>query len=154
MVYQVKYNKNQRHKGVTLMEVLIVIAIFSILTSAIFLGYINFTSRNNLQIATLSLVEALRFAQTNAQATTDDSKWGVLATSSQIIIFKGSSYINRNPSFDQTLNWPREIAPSGLIEIIFEKMTGETFNIGTTTLTNNNSEIKNVYINTKGVINY
>lgn len=148
MGYQIKYNK-----GVTLMELLIVVAVFSILSSVSVLAYTNFTASNNLNVATLGLVEALRFAQTNAQAVNNDSKWGVLATTSQVVVFKGVSFSGRDATFDQYLDLPRGVAPSGLLEVVFEKMTGQTTNVGTTTLTNS-SGFKNININVKGTITY
>jgi prepilin-type N-terminal cleavage/methylation domain-containing protein len=156
MDYQAKYNKkfvSNLSKGITLMELLIVIAIFSILASFSFSAYTSFGAKNNLEVATGSLVEALRFAQTNAQAVNGDSKWGVWATTTQIVVFKGTNYLSRDTAFDQSLNLPRETTASGLSEIIFEKMTGATLTTGTTTITNPSGN-KNININAKGIITY
>jgi prepilin-type N-terminal cleavage/methylation domain-containing protein len=148
MDYQIKYNK-----GLTLIELLVVIAIFSILVSVSFTVYTNFNARNNLETATDGLVEALRFAQSNAEAVNGDAKWGVGILADKFVVFKGSTYVGRDASFDQALDFSRTIVPSGLLEIVFEKMTGETLTVGTTTLTNT-SGTKNININVKGTITY
>ena len=72
MDYLHKYNIN---KGFTLLEVLVVLAIFAILFAVSDGVYINFKRANNLSITTNTIVEAVRYASSNASSNRGDSKW-------------------------------------------------------------------------------
>ncbi|MEI6238599.1 MAG: hypothetical protein WCP15_03640 [bacterium] len=150
MAYQSKYKK-----GFTTLELIIVIGIFVLLFSLSVTVYIGFTSKENRELAAGTLVEALRFAQSNSEAVNDDSKWGVKisTTSPTITVFKGSSYGTRDTTHDQLTTFSGRLTASGLTEIIFEKMNGDTFTTGTTTFTDSNG-VKDVQINGKGTITY
>ncbi len=151
MDYQVKYKciKN----GFSLVEVIIVIGIF-----ALFLGmsdsiYKFFGSHSNLEMTTNSVVEALRFAESNSVKANGDSNWGVKFFNNQAIVFKGSSYVTRDSTADKSVTFPGDMVLSGADEVVFSKFTGWTSNAGTTTVTNNDG-LKNIYINAKGTITY
>jgi hypothetical protein len=98
-------------------------------------------------------VEAIRHAQSNAQIGKGDSSWGVKILSDSVIIFKGSSYVSRDTSADQSLNFSGGVVASGIDEIVFTKVTGSTINTGTVTLTNSYGT-KNIQINEKGTLTY
>lgn len=149
MVYQVKY----KNKGFTLVELLLVLAIFAIFFVLSESVYVNLKSSSNLKIATTNLVQSIRYAQNNSEIMKNDSKWGVEIFSDKAVIFKGNSYLTRDNSFDQNFDFPKGITPSGVSEIVFEKMTGSTSNTGTVILTNS-SGVKNILINEKGTITY
>jgi len=148
MVYQIKY----KNKGFSIIELLLVIAIFSILVAISNSAYVNFKASSNLKIATTNFVQAVRYAQSNSEVNKNDSKWGVKLLSNQIVIFKGNNYVNREVVFDQLLDLPKGVSPNGIDEFVFEKMTGSTTE-GITILTNN-SGVKNILINEKGTITY
>lgn len=152
MAYPIK-SKNFSKRGFSILELLIVISIFIILFSISTSVYNNFKRHSNLEIATSAVVEALRFAQSNAQSGKDDSKWSVEILPDKIVIFKGNNYLSRNVSFDEPFIFTSGISASGLTEIIFEKLTGTTSTIGTVILTNG-AESKNININEKGTITY
>ncbi len=150
MDYQARYKKN---KGFSLVEILIVLGIFTVLASVSILGYLNFTAHSNLEISTVGLVESIRFAQSSSQAGVGDSKWGVQISLDQVTIFKGDSYTTRDSSFDQIMGLSSKVIASGLSEIVFEKLMGSTVNTGVITLSNN-SGLKNISINEKGILTY
>lgn len=135
------------------MELLIVIGIFSIIASISITSYVDYTSYQNREIAVNTLVEAIRFAQSNSQTVEGDSKWGVKILPTQLIVFKGTTYTTRDVSYDQISEFNGGVIASGLNEVVFEKMLGNTTNIGTTTFTNK-AGIKNIQINEKGTITY
>jgi prepilin-type N-terminal cleavage/methylation domain-containing protein len=150
MDYQIKYKDD---RGFSLVEILVVIGIFSILATISVSTYTNFKAHNSLEVTSNGLVEALRFAQLNSQAVNGDSKWGVKILENEMIIFKGSTYDSREISADQNIALVSGVVPSGLSEIIFEKVSGKTSTTGTIILTNNSGE-KNILINEKGTITY
>lgn len=145
MDYQIKY----KNKGFSLIELLVVVAIFAILAVVSDSVYVNLKSSSNLKIATTSVVQAIRHAQINSQAVKEDSKWGIEILSNEVIIFKNNYVYPGSLSLDL----PKGIVPSGISEIIFEKMSGSTTTTGTITLTNS-SGVKNILINEKGTITY
>jgi prepilin-type N-terminal cleavage/methylation domain-containing protein len=151
MDYRIRYKKNK--KGFSLIELLVVLAIFSILLVISNSVYVSFRSSSNLKIATTSVVQAIRHAQINSQSVKEDSKWGVEILSNKIVVFKGENYATREVSADQNLDLPKGIIPTGVSEIVFEKLFGSTNTIGTIVLTNS-AGVKNISINEKGTVSY
>jgi prepilin-type N-terminal cleavage/methylation domain-containing protein len=150
MAYQTKFNKK---KAFSLLELLIVIAIFSIFVGMGTSVYYSMKSHTNLELGTSSMVEAVRFAESSSQSGKADSKWGVKILTNKIIIFKGDSYALRDTSFDSIFDLPAGVSGSGLSEIIFEKVSGATANTGTIVLTNG-TESKNLVVNSAGTVSY
>lgn len=159
MAYQTKFNffcnkfflKNRA--GFSLIEILVVIGIFTVLLTVSTSVYNNIKSHSNLDLATNGLVEALRFAQSSAQSGKGDSKWGVEVFSDKVLVFKGNAYLGRDVAFDKVLDFAGGISASGLSEIVFEKLTGATSTVGTVVLSNTSGN-KNIYINEKGTVTY
>jgi prepilin-type N-terminal cleavage/methylation domain-containing protein len=129
-----------RH-GFTFVELAIVIAIFSVLfgTAAVALG--NFMNSQALQSDGSILVQALREAHARSVASERDSGWGVyldttVPNANRAILFKGSSYSQRDPAFDQVtpLHPSVEFGPlllnGGGSEVDFSKRSGLTANNG------------------------
>lgn len=146
------YQKTYR-KGFTIVELLVVIAVFAIFMGISQLGIMDYRTRGDLQTATYNIVEALRHAKANAQQVQDDSKWGVKIDNSQVVVFEGDSYVTRNTNYDQVVKLPEGIVAGGISEIIFEKVKGTTLNSGDITLTNNTTT-NTITINAKGTITY
>ncbi len=139
--------------GFSLLELLVVIGIFSIFVSMSTSIYTNSRSHTNLELSTGSLVEAIRLAQSSAQSGKGDANWGVKILTDRIIIFKGSDYSGRISSFDEIFNFSGSVSATGLSEIVFEKISGVTTTIGTVVLTSG-TEVKNITINERGTIAY
>ena len=55
-------------------------------------------------------------------------------------------------SYDELFEVSTTITPTGLKEIVFDKLTGLPGMIGTTTLTSSNNETRIIVINQKGMI--
>lgn len=146
MISQAKYN------GFTLVEIVLVLGIFAILSTVSFSTYTQFRGRENLETATMSIVEALRHAQANAQSGKADSVWGV-SIGSTVTLFKGTSFSGRDISYDQVVGLSSGVSVSGLSEITFAKVTGSPMTTGTTTLSNSFGS-KNIYTNAKGTLTY
>jgi len=144
-----KYN----NKGFSLVEVIIVVAILTLLLSISDSIYSNVRASTNLKIAGDSIVQALRSTKTNASIGKNDSKWGVKTLVNKIVIFKGVDYTSRDIAYDQIINLPNGVVASGLDEFIFEKVTGNTINTGDIIITNSSGS-KNIGINGKGNITY
>lgn len=150
---KLKFNLKSCYGGFTIVELLVVIAIFVIFVGFGEVAFVNYQSRSNLEIATSNIVEAIRHAKSNASQVQDDSKWGIKFEQNQAIVFSGDSYSARNSARDQVVALPGGSTLSGITEIVFEKVTGDTVNIGTIVLTNRVGT-KNITVNAKGTITY
>jgi len=146
---QYKKNKN----GFSVIETVVVVAVFIIFLGVSEMAFFNFQFNNNLKIAGNNVVESLRHAKSNAQQVQGDSKWGVEILNNQITVFSGASYALRNTNLDQQIPLASGITASGLYEIVFEKVSGATLSPGTITLTSNYGT-SNIVINAKGTITY
>lgn len=143
----------KKEKGFTVVELIFVVAVAFVFAAVSQAGFFSFQDRNNLEIATNNVVESLRHAKANAQQSQGDSKWGVALMQNEIVVFSGSSYSSRNSSLDQTITLPAGVGASGLSEVVFEKIIGETLNTGIIVLTSS-TKTKNITINEKGTISY
>lgn len=152
MESQIKSTK-KCSRGFTLVEMIVVIGVIALLATISTSVYSIFKARENLEIATTGVVEAIRHAQANSQSGKGDSNWGVKIFSNSAVIFKGSSYESRDASADQSIDFSGGMTAGGLSEIIFTKVIGSTTNTGTITLTNSYGA-KNISINGKGTLTY
>ncbi len=143
-----------KFSGFTLIEMLLVIAIIAIISGISIPVYQSFQVRNDLDIATASIVQSLRRAAVLSQAVDNDTSWGVYVTSGSLTLFKGTSYATRDSNFDELFDIPLTITPSGVSEIVFTKFTGLPQTTGTITLTSNTNETRTITINAKGMVNY
>lgn len=140
-------------RGFSLVELVIVMAIFLLLLAVADVSYSNFSTATKLDIATKSVVKALHSAQMRAGQVNGDARWGVEVLTTEIVVFKGTSYATRDQSADQSLNMPGGVVPSGLIEVVFAPVMGYPAAAGTITLTNSSGS-KNIAINEKGTLSY
>ena len=140
-------------RGFTIIEVLIVLSIVAILSGISLPVYKIMQQKNDLKMAGYVTVSAMRRAQILAQAAKEDSSWGIHIENSQVIVFKGSNYANRNTSRDENFVVPSHISTGGLTDIIFDKLTGMPQSIGLITFSISNDSI-NIIINEKGAIEY
>lgn len=141
-------------KGFTLIEMLLSVACLAIIMAMSIPGYNALQVRNDLDIAVTTTVESLRRAQILSQTASGDTSWGVYVATGSILIYKGTSYVSRELSFDENATISSSIIVSGLKEVNFSKMYGIPNTVGTTTLTSVRNEIRNVTINQKGTIEY
>jgi prepilin-type N-terminal cleavage/methylation domain-containing protein len=143
-----------KRSGFTLLEVLLSIALIAVMAGVTIPVYISSQVRNDLDIATVEIVQTLRRGQILAQAVDGDTSWGMRVASGSITLFKGASYAARDSAFDEIFEVPTNIAPSGITEVVFSKFTGLPQTAGTITLTSSTNETRNIVINQKGMVSY
>lgn len=144
----------KKSKGFTLIELLLSIALISLIAGMSVPIFSFMQSRNDIDVAQSSVAQNLRQAQISAQASENDSPWGVKIEKGKITLFKGSSFIARDVAFDRITNLPSTVNPYDLTEIIFAKFSGETQNTGTITLKSLNNETRLISINNKGMLSF
>jgi prepilin-type N-terminal cleavage/methylation domain-containing protein len=138
-------------KGFTLLEILLVIAMITIIVGIFSPVFTRLFYRNTLDLAAEDIKTDLYRAKTLARSSENNSNWGVYLTNSSSIIFSGSSYAARNTVFDEIQGLKGELIISGLNEIVFQKNNGQTLNSGTINLTLK-GDTKNIIINPYGLI--
>ena len=138
--------------GFTFFELIIVVAIIGTL-AALSMPFVSaFQTRNDLDVAANTLAQTTRRAQSLAMATDLDSQWGVKITNQDIVLFKGASYVARDPSYDEAYSISSNILVSTTTEVVFLKFSGTTAG-GTINLANGN-DTRTVTINEKGIVSY
>ncbi|HSW77347.1 MAG TPA: type II secretion system protein [Candidatus Chromulinivoraceae bacterium] len=145
-----------RHKerGFTVIELLLSVAIVTMLAGLSLPIYISFQNRNNLDISTQSIADMLRRAQVYSRSVTGDSPWGVEIQPTVATLFKGSSFAGRNTAFDETQPIDNSTTISGLTEVLFTKFTAAPGTTGTITLSATPVDTRTITINAKGMVNY
>ncbi len=115
-----------RMKGFTFLEVTLLVAIILVVgvTSAWFST--KFFFQQQTVIAAQLVRSSLAQANLNAQNGKAYADWGVTYTDDTLILFAGSSYEDRNREFDELVEIPTGVTITGLDEVIFIRLTGET----------------------------
>lgn len=142
------------NRGFSLIEVLLSVAIISLLTGISAPVYASFQIRNDLDIAAQSIADMLRRAQTYSRGVNGDSQWGVAIQGGSATLFKGASYAGRDAAYDEVSAIPNSIAVSGLAEVPFTKLDATPTTTGSVTLTTSTNEVRTITINAKGMVTY
>jgi len=140
-------------KGVSFIEVLMVIAIISILASAGVGGYLAFKKGTEIDLNSQQVANLIRNSQGKAKAMKNDNAWGIDISSSRALIFKGTNFSSRDSAFDEITNLKGLTGASGKTQIIFDKLTGLPDSAGTLALSNGETT-KNIQINAEGLVSY
>lgn len=134
-------NDYERHKGFTLLEILLVAAVLMILSALSFSTYVGYRTNVEAEEEIYKIRSILRNAQGKATTFEQNSQWGVrfsnpIAGDPIYELFQGSSYpgIIRETVFLS----PRFIfiapAQGTVQDVIFEKRNGKSTNAGTITI--------------------
>jgi prepilin-type N-terminal cleavage/methylation domain-containing protein len=143
----------QNKSGFTIIELLIVIAIMTIIGAVFLPVSIDYQQRNDLDVAQTTFAQSIRRAQQMSMSGEGDSQWGVNMITGNIVIFKGSTYAGRDTTFDENYSISTSITNSGQTEYDFSKTTGTPAQVGAVTFVNGNYQ-KTVSVNAYGVVNY
>ena len=136
------------------MEMLLSVAIISILAGMGMPIYESFVRRNDLDLTAQTVAETLRRAETYARSGNNDSGWSVEVQSNAVTLFKGASYASRNTNYDETFSVPGSITPSGLSELQFAKLTAKPNTSGNIVLSSTTGDTRTITINDKGTVSY
>jgi len=151
-----------RRRGFTLIELILVVGVFSIVFSSGTIVFGSLIQRNSLNYHGNQLVQLLREARTNAIVQKRDSAWGLYfdhsASSHGYTLFKGESYAGRDLVFDLIVELPGVIAISqldlgGSDELVFSKSDGIPSASGTLSLMAEN-KIYSITVNNLGLVDF
>lgn len=144
-------NCSRNHSGVTIVELLLVIAIIAFLGATTIPIASGFLIRNQHRNKTNELITSLSSAKLNSMSGKEGSEWGVSTDSNSITLFKGSSYAARDPSFDQTYSVPASISVTS-DEVVFDVLTGNPDAVASISITSNSGDVRVVEVNEVGSI--
>ncbi len=108
--------EHNKFSGISLIELLIVIAIIALVGAATSPFLSNFIQRNNTDVSVDNVKGYLRKAQGYAIDKKDDQVWGVCISGTTLRLFSGSC---STPVFAEEYTIPSSISITGLNEITF-----------------------------------
>ncbi len=148
-------------RGLTLIEVLVVLGILAVLSVGLSPKIINSYNRYQLDASSQDLIQVVRIAEIKAIQSEGSSPYGVhlvAGDGGSFTLFKGSNFQSRSDtSYDEMHKLPNALNLSFSIgsstDIIFSKYEATTTNTGTVTMTwADGNVIKAFSINSFGVI--
>lgn len=119
-------HKESASDGVTLIEIIVVIAIAGILLGAGIPLTWDFYLQSELRAERANAIAYLRAARTRALSNKGESTHGVAVAGSNFVIFEGASYAGRNVSRDQLFPRSPGITVTGTTEIVFAQLSGRS----------------------------
>lgn len=125
-------------KGVTLIELIIVVSILSVLALLAFIGIATLRENIDLESVGQNVLSTLRFAQTKTVASESDTVYGIHFETDRYVLFEGASYsagaasneVHVLPTTLEFASW----SIGGGSEVIFARVTGATSQTGTIVL--------------------
>jgi prepilin-type N-terminal cleavage/methylation domain-containing protein len=138
--------KNTYKQGVTLLEIMIVLAIVVILIAVVVPQFSRMRENQVIKNAVADVVSTLSRARSSTLASIDSSEYGVHFQSDQVIIFKGTAYspgdtdneiINiTSPASISNVTLGGVSATSG--DVYFSRLSGAPSDTGTVTISSTN----------------
>lgn len=126
-------------KGVTLLEILVSIAIISVVVAFTSAGFSRFYKSNNLGSDTHNTLSQINEARAKSISSEGASQYGVHFNATSSTLFKGVIFIfgdsnNDEIIFSQSIEISNISLNGGGSDIVFKRLTGETDEYGTVTL--------------------
>lgn len=145
------------NNGFSLIEMLLSLAIIAIIAGLSAPVYFSYVAGNEFGLAIDTGVRSLRRAQFLAQNSDRDSNWGTYFATSSITIYAGASYAGRDSNYDERYDFPTTVT-STVVDINFNKLTGETASASTTlrsdVVADNSGDGVTISVNNKGMVNF
>ena len=140
-------------RGVTLIEVILVIVISTVIVGAAFPLGQRYLRRSELETAVRDFASLARYAQTKAQNGSFDDAWGVKVAPGAITMFRGASFAAKVAGYDQVVSIPDTFVIAGTSEYDFARLTGRTV-AGTLSMTDSSGNVRAVTVNAFGRVDF
>lgn len=115
--------KNFSQKGITLWEVLIVIAIMAIMATIVLPGFAKIKKVQVLKSSTEQIVSIIGKARSQTIASLNSSSYGVHFETDKVIIFTGVNFFSEDPNNQEIIL----TAPATISEINFSDSSSEIY---------------------------
>ena len=113
-----------RRLGLTLIEILLVLGIFSDIGTLVGVGTSSLLFQSYFTNTVERIVRTLHTAQVYSFSGRNDSSWGVHYEAGKVVLFKGTDYASRDPSFDAVTDIPAVVAITGWNDLYFDRLRG------------------------------
>jgi len=143
-----------KENGFTLIEMLLVVAIISLITVVGAPIFLSFQATNELDVARNTIAQYLYEAQSYSRDEDHDCQWGVTISSQQLTLFCGSSYATRNTAYDISYSIPSSVVVQHSLEVTYSKLYGLPQTTGSFNLSTTGGQSTSVSVNTKGMVEY
>jgi len=152
----------QNKNGFTLLEILVVIAIFAIILGIVIVGTKSFSNTVNLDNAGKIIGTNVKLAKMRSVGALNDTNYGVHFESDKITVFDASEVFDVSKATNKVVDLSDDVEifdislAGGGVDLIFSRLTGTTENFGTVKirLVNNPSKERQIVINEEGQIDY
>ncbi len=126
------------NRGFSLLEILLVVGIMGVLAAVIAFPLSSFHRAQTIRGATADVSSLIQQAQSLTLASHDSLQYGVHLTTSTATLFSGTSY-SAGAATNRVMTLPSGVTAAWSVQgngadIIFERLTGETNQYGTITL--------------------
>ena len=148
-------NKNSYCSGFVLIELIIVLAVFAIISAVSVPVYSNLQTSAQLNESSNELIQTIRTARGRAVARVNDAAHGIYLQSDRYTLYQGSSHSGRNTSYDRTVVFDEALTLSNTIsgnEINFSRSFGLPDNTGSITITHDIQGTKTITIDSFGSV--
>ena len=152
---------SRNERGVTLIEIVIVLALVVIVGKAALLVSFDSYRDSSFRTDRMALVTALEHARAEsiggvceAAPCTDAQPHGVMIGSSTYIVFEGPDYASRDQDADVSIEANPATLRSGLMEIVFATSSGDVAHPGTIILTDTASRTSTITVGDEGQISW
>ena len=148
------------NKGISLIEILIIICIFSIICAIIIPNFSGFQKQQALKNTSEDIVSMLNEARNDTISSKNSNNYGIHFQNDRAILFSGLSFnqssIIKQINFESPVEIPinNGVNIGGGNDVIFNKITGETAQSGNIIiqLINDSTRQKIITINSAGII--
>ncbi|MBU0646084.1 prepilin-type N-terminal cleavage/methylation domain-containing protein [Patescibacteria group bacterium] len=130
----------REQSGFSLIEALLVVALFVIIFAATSPRLISSYHRYRLEASTQDLVHTIRYAQNKSMTGRDNDVYSIRLVNGaggSFVLYKGDDYDARDASFDEVHELPAAFSLTDTIadaDIIFTRLEGGTTDTGTLTI--------------------
>lgn len=141
--------------GFSYVQILLIVAIISILGAVSAPYYVQFHTRQQLSEANDRLLVDLRYAQTKAMQQAENNQWGIHIQDADkaYVLFYGPSYVPGQPN-NQIIEYGNSVTLSPNQDIVFAPTTGVPATATTITIQSSAipDDIRTIEINVEGRI--
>ena len=142
-------------KGVTVLEIIIVIAILILITAIIISPFDSFRKSKALETDIEEVVSLINEARLNTLSSKDAFHYGVHLESSRAVLFRGGTFTepdanNKEILYSSAVESVNIALAGGSPNIVFDKLTGKTAQYGTFDLRLTSDITRSVTITVEG----
>ncbi|NIT04369.1 hypothetical protein GTO10_05675 [Candidatus Saccharibacteria bacterium] len=113
-----------RRPAFTLFEIILVLGIVVVMSVAVAPSTAQLLSQSYFTNTVERVTRTLRTAQIYSISGKEDSSWGVHYESSKLVLFKGTSFGTRDPTFDVETPLPATATLTGWTDVYFDRLRG------------------------------